>query len=281
MEYLKSVIPLIESNYDNFTTVERSIADFFIYNRDESDFSAKAVAGRLFVSEASLSRFAKKCGFKGYREFIYQYGENFMGKQESMTGNTRMILNAYQELMNKTYNLVDEKQVERICRYMNKAARVFVCGMGSSGLAAREMELRFMRIGVDITSMDDRDMMRMRGVFQDENSLVIGVSLSGDNVDVLFMLQEAHQNKARTILLTAKNKTEYDGFCDEVMLLPSLVHLNHGNVISPQFPILVMTDIFYSCYVSQDKYEREVLHDSTLKALGKTTRTVFWEPEER
>ena len=63
MEYLKSVIPVIESNYDNFTTVERSIADFFIYNREEMDFSAKAVAGKLFVSEASLSRFAKKCGF--------------------------------------------------------------------------------------------------------------------------------------------------------------------------------------------------------------------------
>ena len=77
MEYLKSVIPVIESNYVNFTTVERSIADFFIYNREQMDFSAKSVAGKLFVSEASLSRFAKKCGFRGYREFIYQYEENF------------------------------------------------------------------------------------------------------------------------------------------------------------------------------------------------------------
>ena len=78
MEYLKSVIPVIESNYVNFTTVERSIADFFIYNREQMDFSAKSVAGKLFVSEASLSRFAKKCGFRGYREFIYQYEENFV-----------------------------------------------------------------------------------------------------------------------------------------------------------------------------------------------------------
>lgn len=272
MEYLKSVIPVIESNYGNFTAVERSIADFFINNREEMDFSAKAVAGRLFVSEASLSRFAKKCGFRGYREFIYQYGENFVAKQESITGNTRTVLNAYQELLNKTYSLVDEKQVERICRYMNKAARVFVCGMGSSGLSAREMELRFMRIGVDITSMDDRDMMRMRGVFQDENSLVLGVSISGETEDVIFLLQEAHEKKARTVLLTARSRPEYDRFCDEVMLIPSLLHLNHGNVISPQFPILLMTDIFYSYYVSQDKYEREIMHDSTLKALGKAGR---------
>ena len=113
MEYLKSVIPVIESNYVNFTTVERSIADFFIYNREQMDFSAKSVAGKLFVSEASLSRFAKKCGFRGYREFIYQYEENFVVRQDSMTGNTRTVLNAYQELLNKTYNLVNEKHSAR------------------------------------------------------------------------------------------------------------------------------------------------------------------------
>lgn len=129
-----------------------------------------------------------------------------------------------------------------------------------------------MRIGVDITSMDYGDMIRMRGVFLNERSLVFGVSISGDTEDVTFLLQEAHEKKARTVLLTAKNKPEFDSFCDEVMLLPSLIHLNHGNVISPQFPILLMTDIFYSCYVSQDKYSKEILHDSTLRALGKAGR---------
>ena len=71
--YVKSVVPIIESNYDNFTTVEKNIADFFIQNRERVDFSARSVAERLFVSEASLSRFAKKCGYRGYREFVYQY----------------------------------------------------------------------------------------------------------------------------------------------------------------------------------------------------------------
>ena len=70
--YTKSVIPVIESNYDNFTTVERNIADFFIQNRKKMDFSARAIAEHLYVSEASLSRFAKKCGYRGYREFVYQ-----------------------------------------------------------------------------------------------------------------------------------------------------------------------------------------------------------------
>lgn len=52
--YFKSVIPVIESNYNKFTTVEKSIADFFINNQKKADFSAKTVASKLFVSEASL-----------------------------------------------------------------------------------------------------------------------------------------------------------------------------------------------------------------------------------
>ena len=272
--YVKSVVPMIESNYDNFTNVEKNIADFFIQNRKRVDFSAKAVAQRLFVSEASLSRFAKKCGYRGYREFVYQYEETFVEKQESMTGNTRMVLNAYQELLNKTYNLVDEAQITRIGRYLNGAERVFVCGKGSSGLTAREMEIRFMRIGVDIDSLQDTDMIRMQAVFQDRRSLVFGISISGEKEDVMYLLNEAHRRGARTVLLTAKNKGIFDEFCDEVVLVPSLRYLNHGNVISPQFPILVMLDIIYSYYVEQDKFAKEILHDHTLRALEEGSKKI-------
>lgn len=265
--YLKSVIPKIESNYENFTAVERNIADFFITNREKMDFSARKISERLFVSEASLSRFAKKCGYRGYREFIYQYEETFVEKKESIRDNTRMVLSAYQELLNKCHSLIDEAQVERICRALSKASRVVVCGRGSSGLSAREMELRFMRIGVDIDSIQDSDLMRMQGVFLNETCLVFGFSISGDKEEVLYLLKEAHKNRAKTVLFTARYKAELDTYCDEVVLIPSLRHLHQGNVISPQFPILVMLDMCYSYYVEQDRYKKETLHDDTLKAL--------------
>ena len=34
--YFKSVIPVLESNYNKFTTVEKSIADFFINNQKKA-----------------------------------------------------------------------------------------------------------------------------------------------------------------------------------------------------------------------------------------------------
>lgn len=274
--YVKSVVPIIKMNYEKFTTVEKSIADFFIQNHERVDLSAKAMADRLYVSEASLSRFAQKCGYRGYREFVYQYEMTFVENRESMTGNTRMILNAYQELLNKTYSLIDEEQIARIGKYLGQAERVTVCGRGSSGYAAAEMELRFMRIGVNIDSIQDSDRMRMQAVFQDKRSLVFGISVSGETEPVLYLLREARRRGAKTVLITAETPERFREICTEVLRMPSLRYLNQGNVISPQFPILLMLDILYSYYAAQDKGKKELLHDDTLRALdeGKAKRRI-------
>lgn len=266
--YVKSVIPIIKMNYDRFTVVEKNIADFFIQNKERIDLSSKAIADRLYVSEASLSRFAQKCGYRGYREFMYQYEVTFIEDPESMTGNTRMVLNIYQELLHKTYRLLDEEQIGRIAQYLGNAKRVVVCGKGSSGHAAAEMEMRFMRIGVQIDSLQDSDLIRMQAIFQDQNSLVIGISISGETEEVLYLLREASKRGAKTVLITAQNVDRFFEYCTEVVQMPSLQHLNQGNVISPQFPILLMLDIIYSCYAGQDQRKKERLHGRTLEALS-------------
>lgn len=265
--YLNSITPIIEANYENFTSLEKTIADFFIQNQEKIDFSAKNISEKLFVSEASISRFAKKCGYRGYREFIYQYEKTFSEKRELIAGRSRIVFDVYQELLNKTCSLMDENQLKRMCRYLNESTRVSVAGMGSSEIAAREIELRFMRIGVDIDCIHNTDLMRMQAVFQNESCLVIGISISGEKEEVLYFLKESHKRKAKTVLITAKNKEEYNEFCTEVILVPSLKYLKHGDMISPQFPVLVMTDLLYSYYIEQDKYEKEILQDDTLKAL--------------
>ena len=269
MNYLKSVIPIIEANYKNFTSVEKNIANFFRNNEEIMDFSAKSISNRLFVSEAALSRFAKKCGYRGYREFIYQYEQNLTERNLKIVGNAGSVLNIYQELLNKTYSLIDQKQIMRICEYMADASRVFVCGKGSSGLAAMEAESRFMRIGVDIDSITDSDIMRFQTVFQNSKSMVIGISVSGMTESILYSLQQAHEKKSKTVLITAHKNWRISSYCDEIVLIPSLKYLNYGNVISPQFPILIFLDIIYSYYVSMDKRRMQVLHTSTLRALNR------------
>ena len=181
--YVKSVVPIIESNYNNFTMVEKNIADFFIHNHEKMDFSAKTVATKLFVSEASLSRFAKKCGYRGYREFVYQYEETLVEKKESMTGNTRMVLNAYQELLNKTYSLVDEGQIARIGKYLNQAERV-AKEVSKADMAGR-MDIRDWQT-VTIDGEDAKDLDDAITLTEEDGIYTLGVHIA----DVTNYVQE-------------------------------------------------------------------------------------------
>lgn len=185
--YVKSVISIIESNYHKLTSAEKTVADFFIHNNQNTDFSSSHIAELLYTSKATLSRFAKKIGYRGYQEFIYQYENTFEEKEEKITGNTKIVLNAYQEVLNKTYNLVDEAQIGRIVGYLNKADRVLVCGCGSSGLSAKEMEIRFMRIGIDVDSMTDSDMIKMASLdaLIDEDNSVRVIDAYVDSLDLI------------------------------------------------------------------------------------------------
>lgn len=270
-QYPRSIIPVIEYNYENFTSLERTIADFFIQNKKKGDFSAKAVSEKLFVSEASLSRFAKKCGFRGYREFIYQYEDTFREKKSRLfADNTRRVLDTYQELLNKAYNLADEKKFRKIAEMLFRAEKIFVCGIGSSGIAARETELRFMRIGFNINSLVDRDMIRMRAVFQNESSLVIGFSMKGETEEIQYMLKEAKKRGAGCVLVTARNHPEFMEYCDEIILVPALDNLEYGDAISPQFPILVMMDLLYMYCLEQDQRRIDSFLKDTAEALVRT-----------
>ncbi len=264
--YVKSVIPIIESNYENFTALEKNIADFFMKNEEKMDFSAKEIAKHLFVSEASLSRFAKKCGFRGHREFIYQYEESFEEKSKELTGHTRTVLNMYQELLNKTYSLMDEAQIVRIGEKLGQAKR---CWMWEgkfwpcSKRDAPKIYENWSRYQFDSRSRSDED----AGSIPKEGCLVIGISISGESEDVCYLLEESKKRGADTILITGKNKDDDEDICDELVLIASRKYLDDGNVISPQFPILIMLDLRYSNYLEHDKKKKETMHDDTVRAL--------------
>lgn len=269
-DYEVSIIPIIEANYDRLTTVEKSIADFFISNVDAVDLSAKGVADKLFVSEASLSRFAKKIGFSGYREFIYNYQSTFVQKPADMQEDTKVVLNTYQDLLDKSYSLVDNEQIRRVVGYLFQKKRIYVYGFGCSGLAAEEFKIRFMRMGLDVEAVTDFHLMMLNDVRVDSDSLVIAISVSGLTKEVIEALERAAEKKAATILMTSRNDEKFTDVFDEVILMAVKQNLEYGNVISPQFPILIMIDIIYRNFLLADKGQKQATYDETVwKIVGR------------
>lgn len=264
--FVDSIIPAIVEKYETFTKVEQIIADYLISNENCEDFSIRAMKERLYVSEASLSRFAKKLGFPGWREFAYQYQQIFH-TENSASVSSSSVIRHYNDILHSITKKTDEKQIARIVGMMAEAKHILVVGIGSSGLAAEEMKRRLIRIGISIESCDQRDIMKMRGIFQTEENLVIGISLSGTKEEVLFTLRQSHQHGAKTVFITGSRRRHE--FVDELVQIPVLKDLNSGNLISPQFPVLVITDLLYNFYLHSFQTKR-LLNQETVKALNET-----------
>ena len=263
----------IEASYKKMTAVERSVADFFIGNKDDMDFSSKNISRVLYVSEATLSRFSQKCGYKGYREFIFSYERDlkFEQKSEGIEKDVglfaRRVQNSYQKLLQENFRILDEEQVRRVAGMLNISKRVLIFGIGNSGYAAEEFQLRFMRIGLNIEAVTDSHIMKVNSVILDENCLVIGISVSGQTDDIISSLTAAHQRGAYTPLMTARQDKSYQEFCDETLIFASMEHLEYGNIISPQFPILLVLDVLYAHYLQIDRSKKEALHEYTIQTL--------------
>ena len=68
------IATVIDSHFEEMTDLEQEIARYFLQAETiQDDLSSQQVTQKLHISQAALTRFAKKCGFTGYREFIFQY----------------------------------------------------------------------------------------------------------------------------------------------------------------------------------------------------------------
>lgn len=267
-QFDKSIVPVIESVYQNLSQSEKNIALFFIKNKELKDFSSKKMAELLYVSESTLSRFSKKCGFKGYREFVYAYRMSLHENEEKITDLTKKVLSTYQELLNRSYSLVKDDQMQRVVRTLAVSKKVFVYGIGSSGMCAREFKIRFMRLGLAVEYIVDEHIMKMNTVLIDSDSLLIAISVSGKNLQEY--LKMAKTKGANTMMITANYHSNLRSFCDEIILTAMIEHLDVGNVISPQFPTLVILDILYTHYLNSNYHDKYAYLTDTLTFVKKT-----------
>lgn len=134
-------------------------------------------------------------------------------------------------------------------------------------MVAQELKWRFMRLGMICEAMVDEHMIGMNQVLIDSSCLVIGISLSGETSCVIEALKNAKSSQAKTVLLTANNKESLREVCHELIAVAIKDTLSQGRMISPQFPMLLLTDIFYAYYVDLDKEARDAIFQNTLLAF--------------
>ena len=195
--------------YDSMTTVERGVADFFLKNEDLMDFSSRNISGLLYISEPTLSRFAQKCGYDGYRKFIYDYEKEIAEaiRERNISELSRRVKGTYERLLNEEFQQLEEEKVKKVSEMLGKAEKVYVCGRGSSGFAAWEFYLRFMRLGLEVQALTDPQVISMIAAVSGPETLVIGISLSGHTEEILEALTTAKSRNASAVLITSDRDT--------------------------------------------------------------------------
>lgn len=61
------IATIIDSHFEEMTDLEQEIARYFLQAETiTDDLSSQQVTQKLHISQAALTRFAKKCGFTGF-----------------------------------------------------------------------------------------------------------------------------------------------------------------------------------------------------------------------
>ena len=262
----QNILAIIESHLDKMTDLEQRIGHYFLDpNSIQEDLSSLQVAQTLHISQAALTRFAKKCGFKGYREFNFQYLQD-LPKAKTEADNmqsslSRQVLNNYNQIHQQTKELIDEEKLERVAQIIEEADRVYFFGTGSSGLVARDMKLRFMRLGVVCEALTDQDGFAWTTSILDKNCLVIGFSLSGQTQSIIDSLIDAKNMGAKTILVTGQPEKIQEDFTEVV---PVALQSKPEFIlrISAQFPMLLMIDLIYAFFLEINREKKERIFNS-------------------
>ena len=246
----------IEKNFEDMTQLEKSIGEFFIKNKSVRDFSSKGISGLLYVSEASLHRFAKKCGYKGYREFIFSYEKDIENERNNSTDEKKVnqliikLKAAYTTLVEENFGLIKDNQIRKIATLLNSGKRVILTGSETENVVFEEYKLKYLKLGIDINTVTKKEFLEPSVDLLNKDSLVIVCDISGENDNLKTVVQKAKVKEADIVLITANEACEYADLCNEVIKVSYTKGL--ANVISVQMVILMTMDVIYS-YCSANK----------------------------
>ena len=246
----------IEKNFEDMTQLEKSIGEFFIKNKSARDFSSKGISGLLYVSEASLHRFAKKCGYKGYREFIFSYEKDIENERNNSTDEKKVnqliikLKAAFTTLVEENFGLIKDNQIRKIATLLNSGKRVILTGSETENAVFEEYKLKYLKLGIDINTVTKKEFLEPSVDLLNKDSLVIVCDISGENENLTTVVQKAKIKEADIVLITANEACEYANLCNEVIKLSYPKGL--ANVISMQMVILMTMDVIYS-YCSANK----------------------------
>lgn len=255
----------ISQNYSFLTKKDKHIANYILENqKNVSTWNIKDLAKLTESSNATITRFCHKLYYQSFSEFKTLVSQELQLKP-APAQLTEKITDYYNQLIYSSSQLINPLQIATLMQFIQKANKILVCGLGSSGLSAMELGNRLTRMGIAIDAITDPHMMIMSATLLDENDLLIAISNSGETDAIIQACKTAKKEKSRIFAITNRNHTSLTEIATDVLFASDNRTIVDERFINSQLPIYFILDIL--CYALLENEPYLINRKKTLLAL--------------
>ncbi len=206
-------LPRIRSSYSQFSEKERQVADYILNNSNKIIHSTiNQVAEDLNVADATVFRFCKRIGFKGFQAMKIALAAEIVNPiqdiHETITETdspkevAQKVLRSNIRTLEDTYHILDDATIDQAVQILLKATHIEFYGNGGSGIIAMDAQHKFIRTGLRSTSYSDAHLQIMSASQLSSSDVAVLISHSGTNKDMLRVADIARETGATTIAIT-------------------------------------------------------------------------------
>lgn len=277
-----NILNTISSLYHSLTKSEKKIADTILHSPDlVVQCPLSELARHLDVGEATLVRFCRTIGFKGFSDFKLDLSielatkdnlnERLLETEIKPHDDSLMIAQKLQtainNVMTETINLLDLKQLNAVVKAIKKARRIFLFGVGSSGITAEDAKNKLMRIGFQVDATGNNHFMYMQAALLTSRDVAIGISHSGYSQETAHALKIAQENGATTVAITHSLRSPVTEFADYVLVNGNKQGKLQGDSIGTKIAQLFVLDLIYALLVQGEEERAAKTKQKTLNVI--------------
>lgn len=281
---VSAVIAKIISVQPSLTVSENEIAQYVINNPDKVVASTiTAIAQSTRTSEASINRFCKKIGFKGFNSFkVALAQDNFYNSRReaepaSQDSFIATVSQDYRHMLVNTTAMLDEHQIFRAAVELRKAAHIYIFSMSYTRFVAQELEFRLGLVGLYAKAVNDLHDARILagGAGREDVVLVIAPTLL---VRELYQaITVCRENGAVVISITSYDSPKLGSLIDYKFIISDKITTQNSVSISNNLMFLYVTDVLYCALLDRDKSlkQRRLNSDSILDSQHRMDNSFF------
>lgn len=262
----RTVFEQISSNYYALTSSEKKVADFTLSNQSGTQFmSISELADACGVAEATISRFCRRLGYKGYNAFKLALANSSpkhklldnplsgeVTAEDSLEDICKKLYTAEVEAMAQTMEFLDLDSVAQASRMLHNARRVMCMGQGGSLLIANEAAHLFSTVSNKFTAVADSHLQAIAATTMDPEDVILFFSYSGSTQEMMETLKLARAQQGQVILVTRFPRSPGAELSDVVLQCGANENALQSGSVAARIAQMYLLDILFSEFSRKD-----------------------------